>query len=174
METATIETPAEAAPDDNETEQHMVRVYEAETELQERQRELTECEEELEGARAAVKAKQAEVDSAVRHLQNVIRCRDERQGTLPFTEPKAADAWKAEPLSVLVLSDGMVEKLLEAEIADLGALCEWRSEDPPRKKVAGIGEAALQKIDDAIQTYFAQHPQGVGKNGDGEEGGSDA
>lgn len=99
------------------------------------------------------KAAKANHEHAVSKLTQEI---DDDQQQLAFTD-ESPDAWRSEEIAVLGLPAGLVAKLVEADIDTLGALATYRS-TKALEDIAGIGQGAVQKADDAMAAYWTEHP----------------
>lgn len=83
---------------------------------------------------------------------------------LAFTDDAALpsaqspDGWKSVSIPALLsgAKPNVLAKLSDEGITTFGELEEWRANG---KKIAGLGEAAIQFIDDARVNYFEEHPQ---------------
>lgn len=88
-------------------------------------------------------------------------------GTAPAasTTPVNPDAWKSEPLSVLVKLGGFTEKELEKieskmDLRTVGDLAKFLSDGRSNlTDLPGIGEAKLEKIQDAMEAFWKLHPE---------------
>jgi hypothetical protein len=81
----------------------------------------------------------------------------------PTPPPQADDdAWKRETIASLGnfgLHPKIIEKINEAGILTIGALAEWTNSGNRHTDIPGIGEGKAQKIDDALDKFWAARAQ---------------
>jgi hypothetical protein len=74
---------------------------------------------------------------------------------LDGTQP--SDEWRDHPVTELVgLSEGILTKLSEAGISKIGDLTDALSAE---EKIAGIGAGKAEKIADALEAFWKEHPE---------------
>lgn len=84
---------------------------------------------------------------------------DGRNGEAPKAAPPPPDdSWKKTPIAELGLTESVVAKLHEAVIDTIGQLCDHKNQEFP-PKIAGIGNGTWDKIDDAFEQWFRDHPE---------------
>lgn len=115
-------------------------------------------------------AKKKEWEGALAELVYLIRRDPRQQLAMPFDERKEPEqpapveapsngAWRELSLSVLGLPEKMIEKLNEASLISLGQLADYTAKGNLLTDVQGVGEASAQKIDDALDQFWAEHPE---------------
>jgi ERCC4-type nuclease len=109
---------------------------------------------------AQLKDAKGSLEMATRELLALI---DEREQPTLFptadsAETSTTDAWRSEPIEVLNLPVGIVKVLQEAMITTLGAIAT-QGEVGSLTDIEGIGEAKAEKIADALEQYWREHPQ---------------
>ena len=117
---------------------------------------MAEAEDVVSECAAALKAAKATFDAAVRDLRATIR-NDETQRELDFDA--SPDAWRDEPVTALVpygVTDGDVTRLATEDIETLGAISTYRGNNL-LTDIDGIGEKGADRIENALQSYFADH-----------------
>lgn len=88
---------------------------------------------------------------------------------LPFGE-KSADAkpvvaaddnaWRNVPLAELEIGKAkVVNRLIDAGVTNFGQLEDWRASRNTKPEIKGMGEAAMQAVEDAVVAYWAKHPR---------------
>jgi len=130
-------------------------------EIEEAEGEVAVAEEEWEAAKAQAKLRKEMYDDAVMRLRSIIRKHrmpdaplfDQRNDDEPATDP---DAWRSSPLTKCLTSvkPAIIEKLEGAGITNAGQLADWQGKDH-EPKVQGVGDAAIQAIDDAMVEFMA-------------------
>ena len=74
--------------------------------------------------------------------------------------PSETDDWRREPIEALLLAKGTVAKLREAGLATVGKLSDRMGPGGPWwRGIDGIGKAAAEKIADAFEAFWQQHPE---------------
>lgn len=78
----------------------------------------------------------------------------------PTEAPKAQEApedesWKTQGIEVLKLSKGLEEKLKSADLETIGKITLYTQTGKALTEIKGVGEAAIEKIADAIEKFFA-------------------
>lgn len=116
---------------------------------------LKQAKKDLDGA-------EAQLDAALYSLQVAVTDKGNRQNALPLLDAEEGDAAPADPAATapiadLNLSSALTEKLVEAGIKRVAEAVDWRGSDSPRK-VAGIGKAAEEKIDEALMDWRERNP----------------
>jgi len=114
---------------------------------------VQQAEGQLEEAKSVAKGAKDKFDLRVKQLREVIREID--QPALPF---KGGEKWQDAIVLELGLSDGVVTKLADAGIETLGELHTYLK-TKTLTDIDGIGAAAAEKIQDALETYWAEHPE---------------
>lgn len=66
--------------------------------------------------------------------------------------------WRDQPLSKLLLTEKMIDKLNEASLISLGQLADFTRAGKQLTDVHGIGEAAAGKILQALENFWHLHP----------------
>lgn len=69
-----------------------------------------------------------------------------------------AENWREQPLSKLLLTEKMIEKLNEASLISLGQLADYTNAGKNLTDIHGIGEAAAGKILQALENFWHLHP----------------
>lgn len=129
-------------------------------------------------------AKQAKecLDAAITRLRSACRRRQPTEAdravdamlaagrSAQAPEAKADESWRRINIGILDehgLSNAIHDKLHEAGIATIGDLSDWFATHPePRQrepKVDGIGQAKAEKIEQALEKFWAANPQ-YGRN----------
>lgn len=140
---------------------------------------LAECE--VEDRKESLKAAKERLEEEVTALRRLIRQRDERlplfdqnleesnavQGDSVIVDVRHEphpddthdpDAWRAVEISALDLPDSLVEKLYESEISTIGDLADYQTRGNQLTDLKGIGQAKADKIADALEKFWANHP----------------
>ena len=73
--------------------------------------------------------------------------------------PVDPDSWRATPLDKLDLTDNRIERLGEAGIFNLGDLADWTNSGNELTDVKGVGAKAAEKIEKALDDFWAAHPE---------------
>jgi hypothetical protein len=122
------------------------------------QRLVDECTEELKEAKGGL-------GRATLRLLNEI---DDDQMPLEFPEKKNPEAWTTELIEdVLALPSGLAGKLKEAEIETLGQLAT-HSKTKGLTDIEGIGDSGREKIEAALEDYWARAGMVATVGADGE------
>ena len=107
-----------------------------------------------------------EYDGAVLVIRALIRAQTE---DLPLfdnlgekSEEDADNSWREVELSSLDLSAKVLENLDAARLTTIGELADYSANGGRLTQVAGIGPAAAEKIEDALEGFWANHP-GLGE-----------
>lgn len=107
-----------------------------------------------------------EYDGAVLVIRALIRAQAE---DLPIfdnlgekSEEDADNSWREVELSSLDLSAKVLENLDAARLTTIGELADYSANGGRLTQVAGIGPAAAEKIEDALEGFWANHP-GLGE-----------
>lgn len=155
-------------------------------------RELGRKTTEIVKAEIDMERQHASYKSAKAHVEELKEERDQLYSELTETlsdrplfrdkEPEASKApdepkvaavateWRQEPISVL-LSHGAtqkdIDKLIEADVKDLGALADC----PDLTAIRGIGPAAADRIADAAANYHTSNADGPDEDDDDEDEG---
>lgn len=69
------------------------------------------------------------------------------------------EAWRETTLSELGITGKIVEHLTEAELTTLGDISDYTSTGKQLTDITGIGPGNANKISDACDIYWAQHPR---------------
>lgn len=77
--------------------------------------------------------------------------------------PTDAEAWRAEPLTVLGLTDRILEELHAANLVTVGQLADYTTPNSvgycrALTDISGIGEAKAEKIDAAMMEFWKNRP----------------
>ncbi len=119
---------------------------------------------ELDWAIAKENAKQqkSRVDSLRKKLLDLI---DEGPQRLPLfdgpeEETTTAQSWRDVPLSELDIPAGILRLLYEADIETVGQLADYTITGKPLTSIAGIGEAKAERIEEALEKFWDDHPAG--------------
>jgi len=76
--------------------------------------------------------------------------------------PPETDDWRREPIEALLLAKGTVAKLREAGLATVGKLSDRMGPGGPWwRGIDGVGQAAAEKIAEAFEKFWKQHPEAV-------------
>ena len=137
------------ADEPNADHEKLVRIQECEKRVATAEDVVTDCAAEL-------KAAKANFDAVVKALRAEIR-NDETQTKLDFG--KSPDAWRDESVLALVsygVTDGDVTRLAVENIDTLGGISTYR-DNKLLTGIDGIGEKGAERIEDALQGYFAAH-----------------
>lgn len=126
---------------------------------------------EWDAAHAHAASLKKELESMRKDLNEYIRRGNDPQRPLgfdddedPATTKPAADepAWKARPLSELMLSKAMIERLAEAGITTLGHLKDFWDAGQVLTSIKGIGAEKNGEIADAWGEYAKTHQEVYG------------
>lgn len=111
---------------------------------------------------AAAAEGKKEYDGAVLQLRALIRAQTEDlplfDGLGEKAEEAVDDSWRAVELASLDLSAKVLENLDGARLTTIGELADYSANGGRLTQVAGIGPAAAEKIEDALETFWANHP----------------
>lgn len=126
-------------------------------------------EDEHDTAKARAKKLKEDVKELHRALHRLIRWGEDPQ-TEMFDDADADEEgaapeaeWRSRPLSVLAISESLVELLAEGGIDSLGKLKDlWDAGKTLDKAVKGIGAAKALTVSDAFADYGAAHPEVYG------------
>lgn len=139
---------------------------------------VAQAEGVLDGLKKEVKEAKTAFDAKVANLRFLIRNRRNGQQPLPFKddyvegagegEGKPAttaaapqpEAWRAVLLEKLDLAGGIVQKLYDANIETMGQLADYTLPQNGNKRltdIAGIGQAAVEKIEEATSAFWAKY-----------------
>lgn len=165
------------ASDEEVRRQHLweKRIKTARKKVAEAIREQASAESEMEEARGRVKSAKASLDQAMVNLCDAVDGKP-HQEQLPFPSENGAkpaagaapaqdDSWKATLLAELGLSDAILKKLADAELTTVGQLqtyVEKKGQEGysvPLTTIKGIKGATLEKIDAAMQEFWAKRGQ---------------
>ena len=124
----------------------------------------------LKEAKLAEKSALAEYERQVADLREAIATRadaESGQALLPFNEGDTAtvrladdDSWKDHPLSAMGLPSAMLETLADSEVVTVGDIAKLGEDGRLVSDVViGIGPAAQQTIDDALDKFWAEREQ---------------
>jgi len=136
-----------------------------------------DAEEELDEAAEAHKAAKKKYDAAVDYLRRVVR--DNSPGVAPLLDlveakatptpapaepekPAEDESWKLVPLDTLDIPKAILKKLAEftPPITTVGQMAGLTSVPGVKlTDINGIGEAAVEKIDDALVKFWASRPK---------------
>lgn len=114
-------------------------------------------------AKALKKAMEAEQSRLNGLVQNLY---DARNGnftpSLPFPADDAApaepEAWRDDLISSLNLSTGTQAAMVDAGIKTIGDLSDWTASGKQLTDIPGIGEGKAEKINLALDAYWASNP----------------
>ena len=109
-------------------------------------------------------------DGAVWELRRLIRAQTEDlplfvplfDGLGEKAEGAEDDSWREVELASLDLSAKVLENLDAARLTTIGELADYSSNGGRLTQVAGIGPAAAEKIENALEGFWANHP-GLGE-----------
>lgn len=122
-------------------------------------------EASVEEAKGCLKAAEKRRDELVCELLDVI----DGQGRLTFsgtatlapgdvTAAPAEEAWRSVSIDQIGLPEKLASSLIEAEIKTIGALADYTKEHE-LTDLPGIGPAKAEKIQNAMEAYWKEHPQ---------------
>lgn len=122
----------------------------------ERQVKVWEAEGHLESAKGTLKYAEKQWEQAVTDLCETI---DEKpaEPTL-FDGAPDNEAWRVVTLAELQIEGAIAEKLTEAGLTTLGAIADHTGADKKLIDVPGIGPASAEKIEAAMDAYWAANP----------------
>lgn len=118
---------------------------------------FTEKSEALKQAKEEHKEAESRLMRAYRELRAVGTY--DPQGELPFGGPRDVDAWRELPVSELGLTTGILAAFDEMNLTTLGNLSDYVAAGNSYLDIRSIGEAALEKIEDAWEKFWAEHPE---------------
>ena len=81
-----------------------------------------------------------------------------REAIPPEQKPPAAEPWREVAVDVLRnhgLSQAIVEHLDENDFKTIGHLADWTTQDNALTAIAGIGKAKAEKIEQALESFWA-------------------
>ena len=103
-----------------------------------------------------------EYDGAVLELRRLIRAQTEDlplfDGLAEKSEEAEDNSWRDVELASLDLSAKVLENLDAAELTTIGDLADYSANGGRLTQVSGIGPAAAEKIEDALEGFWANHP----------------
>ena len=149
-----------------------VAAYQAETNrlVSEAEEWATSAEDRWKDAHAHAKDLKGILEMRETALRRLIRERrtglselERGQGLLPFagTAPEAEpEAWRSVTIGQLDLPARIAESLHEAELSTIGAIADFTAK-LALTEIAGIGPAAAEKIEQALEAFWAANPQMV-------------
>lgn len=151
-------------PISDEDREHLYELYDALAECQGREDDAAEthksCKKATEVAQEDLNRFVAELRSP-RRQPSLFDTKPSEDSNAPLPDPKTEE-WRKVALAELGLSDGVVEKLHGhvPRIDTLGNLADFLAgEDARLTDVKGIGQQTAEKISDALERYFEQHPE---------------
>lgn len=108
--------------------------------------------------KSSMKEAKAELEAAYSELLRAIDEFD--QPSLFNLEPQngPVEAWRDVPLETLGLSRKLIETLEEADLTTLGQLADF-GKSAQLVEIYGVGESPAEKIQDALDRYWKDHPQ---------------
>lgn len=118
-------------------------------------KDVMECEKEEARTKKLHASAKAALDKAWLKLGEVI---DEQQKAFEpnlFNQPKPDDeAWRTVFVGDLGLGDTITEKLIQADINELGKLADWSNSGKQLTDLPGIGAQSAEKIQDALTAFW--------------------
>ena len=72
----------------------------------------------------------------------------------------SGDAWRAVTMEAVGVKGRLLDRLVEADLATLGAWSDWHGEGRYRARIAGIGKGAINRIADLCEAFWARRPYG--------------
>jgi hypothetical protein len=69
-------------------------------------------------------------------------------------EPKADEAWRNDPISVLDLPESLTEKLSDNGFRTIGHLADWSTKGNHLTDIPGVGAVTAEKIEEALTVYW--------------------
>lgn len=128
-------------------------------------------------AEAAHKLAKAEEKAAGETLQKIVSRGVEHYPLFDSEKPEAAEdsddqasgeteteaddeSWKAVEIGELDVPDGILNKLIEAEIETIGDLANWNESGKLLTDIEGIGQAKAEKIEAALDKFWAERKAG--------------
>ncbi len=112
-----------------------------------------------ESAKAEASIAKKRYELAVDKLRSVIESADQMQ--LPFPgdeESPSREAWRDVSVDELDIPDALKAKLREAGLATLGEMATYAITGQ-LIDIEGVGQASAEKIERALEAYWAAHPQ---------------
>jgi hypothetical protein len=134
---------------------------------------IDDTEDKISGLKTKLKAQEEEREEHVSELRAMIR--GDEQEKLPFPDPETKasetagapittpsndDSWRRVTLEELgITKPKLIEIMKEAELGTLGAINDYTNAGKRLIDIKGVGEGAVQTIDDAMLKYWEQNPR---------------
>ncbi len=184
------EAEAERIADLAKVEGWQIEVMEANRVCTKFEEKMHAAEASLVSAKGILKAAEADYGTAVAELRETVK--GKREPRLPLTpggpdgqdedvgpdsqqtlklDPQQSDeAWLATELAALDLTDKLVERLNIHKMITIGDVAAWGGQDHHLSDLAGIGQVAQKKIEDAIDKYWETRITPLGAEGGEDKG----
>ena len=151
--------------------------------IQEAEREVAKRARNIETIKMDLKEAKEEYAGAVDSLRSLVRATkgDQNRPLLQAAKPKEEEekpatiedeSWKQVKLDTLEIPPGTL-KLMEENpgfpILTIGDLTAWTAMGKQLSDIKGVGPGKATKIEDAMETYWAENPVGSSESDDQEE-----
>ena len=121
------------------------------------QARIDELRVAYEAAKEKAKGAKTVWEGAVETHGKLVR-RNEQQTLLPFDQDTNQD-WRKMSIADLGLPAGVATALEEAEVTTLGKLSDVMGDAMWYREIKRVGKGAAEKVADAFQRFWAEHPE---------------
>lgn len=139
------------------------------TEIEEAEELAAEAEREYLRAKASAKELKEAYEDRVHSLRAIIRAyRNDANRPLLHQKveveisAKPDNSWRDLLIAELKVSESIITKLNEAGIENLGQLQDYSASNDGLNGIKGIGSAAREKVSEAFDQFWADHPEYCG------------
>jgi hypothetical protein len=126
--------------------------------LVEQEKKVAELAEDWADRKSEAAAAKGVHDTAVAELRRLIRAQNESNPLFDGPAPEP-EAWREVRLDTLGFSSAILENLTEANLETIGQIADWTSSGSRLVNIAGVGPAAAEKIEDALEAFWKTQDQ---------------
>jgi DNA-binding PadR family transcriptional regulator len=125
--------------------------------LVKQEKEVARLAEEWADAKSEAAAAKGVHDTAVAELRRLIRAQNESNPLFDDPEPEPEE-WREVRLDSLDIGEKLLEKVHDAGLETIGAISDWIAKGNRLVNIAGVGPAASEKLEDALEHFWATQP----------------